>query len=163
MQREFGPKPKFLFLKEDLEVLDKRIEELKRQVNELSREGGEMTRQTSETWHDNAPFEESMRQYRNAAKRLKELVRVRQGAEMVEPTKGKMVGIGKKVKVRDEVTGEIKEFVVGSYMMFGEVQKPERLSYEASFVKIVMGAKVGIVRKGMIGGKEKELAVLAVE
>lgn len=162
MHHESGQKPKYIFLASDLEALDRRIDELKRQVNELSREGGEMTRQTSETWHDNAPFEESIRQYRNAAKRLKELVRVRLNAEVVKSTKGKTVNIGRTVTVRDEETGETKEFVVGSYMAFGGAQKPERLSYEAPFVKIVVGARVGTIRKGMVGGRAKVLKVLAV-
>ena len=52
-------KEKYFFLKQDLEALDARIQELRDKLDETLKEGGESTRQSSETWHDNFPFEEA--------------------------------------------------------------------------------------------------------
>lgn len=63
------------FLKEDLEALDVKIGELRSKLEEALKEGEESTRQSSETWHDNFPFEEAQRQFSLLAGQLERLNR----------------------------------------------------------------------------------------
>ncbi|TAN58731.1 hypothetical protein EPN15_00110 [Patescibacteria group bacterium] len=144
-------KEEFYFLKQDLEALDARIKELRDKLEETLKEGGESTRQSSETWHDNFPFEEAQRQFGLLARQLRDLVDLRKKAKEADfPLDKNIVGIGSIITIQNLDTGEIKSFKIGSFAVFAETGE-KIISYDSPLARIIMGAKIGEVKSGMIG------------
>jgi len=67
-----------------LERLQARIDELERTLRETQQEVGEATRQSSETWHDNAPYDAICADIRIHDERLKEAHRSLIDCEILE-------------------------------------------------------------------------------
>jgi len=144
-------KEEYYFLKQDLEALDARIQELRDKLEETLKERGESTRQSSETWHDNFPFEEAQRQFSLLAGQLQKLVDLRKKAKEADiPSDKNKVGIGSIVAIQNSATGEIKTFKIGSFAVFVETGE-KTISYDSPLARIIMGAKVGETRSGKIG------------
>jgi len=152
----------YYFLKEDLDELNRRITDLRTRADSVKKEKGEFTKQSSETYHDNAPFEEAERQYKMLSNQLDELLRLKEQAQEVKrkPSKGKSA-IGLKVTVQDLANGDLTTFIIGSYMVF--VNEDKTISYASPLAKLVLGLKVGEIRKGTIGNSSKTLKVVKIE
>lgn len=151
------------FLKDDLEALDAKIGELRSKLEETLKEGGESTRQSSETWHDNFPFEEAQRQFSLLAGQLQKLVDIRKKAKLVDVSESSdKVIIGSMVTIRDEASGENKTFKIGSFMVFSN-DGGRTISYNSPLAQIIMGAKIGEARIGKIGNAEKNFKIIKIE
>lgn len=151
------------FLKEDLEALDAKIGELRSKLEETLKEGGESTRQSSETWHDNFPFEEAQRQFSLLAGQLQKLVDIRKKAKLVDSAASNdKVIIGSMVTIRDESSDQLKIFKTGSFMVFSN-DGGRTISYNSPLAQIVIGAKIGEVRSGKIGIAEKSFKIIKIE
>lgn len=150
---------RYYFLRVDLDALTEKIQKLGARLRELGQEMGESTRQSAETFHDNFPYEEALRQFQMTNRRLHELMKVRACAQMVEPSLADRVGIGKRVTVETVESGEVRTFQVGSYLTLTD---GKAVSYNAPLAKALIGARVGDIREGMITGKKKMLRVIGL-
>ena len=157
------------FLKEDLEGLDRAIKEVDERIHEiLSEMSGE--NDGGNTWHDNFAYEEGQRGATMWSSRLRELIAIRNNAQIVTPPAlGNQISIGRTVTIEDCSTKETSHFRISSYMIFkkrgeaangGEV---EDISYMSPIARILMGAKVGDVKEGAIGEKIKQLRVVKIK
>ena len=155
-------KDEYFFLKQDLEALDARIQELRDKLEETLKEGGESTRQSSETWHDNFPFEEAQRQFSLLAGQLQKLVDIRKKAKEADlPSDKNKVGIGSIVTIQNSATGEIKSFKIGSFAVFADTGE-KIISYDSPMARIIMGAKVGETRSGKIGKNNVKFKIVRI-
>ena len=75
---------KRLMTRKGLERLQSRIDELERTLRETQQEVGEATRQSSETWHDNAPYDAICADIRIHDERLKEAHMALRDCEILE-------------------------------------------------------------------------------
>lgn len=101
-----------IILDEDKEYIRQRIAELQQQIQDLGPEFYEVFNQSSETWHDNAPFD-ALRDRQSVLDA--ELQTLRQtlrnsAVSVLKPLKGK-VGIGSVVRLSDNRT----YFIAGDY------------------------------------------------
>lgn len=144
----------YYFLPEDLEVLDKKIEENKQRMQEALKRIGDSCDGGS-TWHDNFPFEQAQRDAELWSTRLRGLISIRNNIEVVYPIDFKegRVNIGRIVTIRDEDNDQTREFQIGSYMILDEERNA--ISYNSPIAQLIMGAVIGEVREGVIGGKKK--------
>lgn len=151
----------YYFLEEDFKDLCLKIEELKKKLEEIGQEMGESCRQSSETYHDNFPFEEGCRQQGMVSDRLTDLIGIRNRVKLVAPDIMKnYVSIGKIIVVKDMKTNKEETYKIGSYMIFN--RRHGYVSYSAPLIKIIAGAKEGDVREGKIGSEKKIFKVLKV-
>jgi len=150
----------YLFLPEDYEQMNRRITEIIARMRHFGQEMGLACQEGAETFHDNFAYEDGERQHRMWGERLRALVRVRNEAQVVRPPEtGSVVGLGRRVTVRDLGTGEIRCFRIGSYMVFGD---GDEVSYQAPWAAVLLGATVGEVREWEERGVIRELEVLEV-
>ena len=155
-------KDEIYFLKQDLEALDARIQELRDKLEETLKEGGESTRQSSETWHDNFPFEEAQRQFSLLAGQLQKLVDIRKKAKEVEISTDKnKVGIGSIVTIENSVTGKTKTFKIGSFLILAD-DSGKTISYDSPLARIIMGAMAGETRSGNIGKNDVKFKIVRI-
>ncbi|KKR47323.1 MAG: Transcription elongation factor GreA [Parcubacteria group bacterium GW2011_GWA2_40_143] len=151
----------YYFLEEDFKDLNEKIIETINILEKIGKEMGESTTQSSETWHDNFGFEEAKRQYTIFHERLNELTDIRNRAKIVSADLlGNAVAIGKVVVLKDENTGKVETYKIGSYMIFKRLHG--YVSYSAPLAKIILGAKAGEAKEGEIGGKKKIFKILTV-
>ncbi|MCK6463087.1 MAG: GreA/GreB family elongation factor [Candidatus Pacebacteria bacterium] len=151
----------YYFLEEDFKELCFKINELNEKLTEIGQEMGESCRQSSETYHDNFPFEEGRRQQDMISTRISELINIKSRAKIIQPDiTSNCVSIGKIVVIKDEGTNEEETYKIGSYMIFKRLHG--YVSYNAPLVKLILGAKAGDVREGKIESKNKVLKVLKV-
>ena len=151
----------FYFLPEDFEDLNDQIEQICEKIKELGKEAGESCQEGAETWHDNFAFEESQRQQYMWSNRLRELIRVRNNARVIQPSpQGDKVSIGRVVTIQDTATEETQIFKIGSYMILKE---KDEISYNAPLARMLIGAEIDDERTGKIGGKQKTFRILEIE
>ena len=155
-------KDEIYFLKEDLEALDARVKELRDKLEETLKEGGESTRQSSETWHDNFPFEEAQGQFGLLAGQLQKLVDIRKKAKEADfPSDKNKVGIGSIVTIKNSVTGKTKTFKIGSFLVLAD-DSGKTISYDSPLARIIMGAKSGETKSGKIGKNNVEFKITEI-
>ena len=151
----------FYFLKQDFNDLCCKIDELRKKLAEISHEMGEACRQSSETYHDNFPFEEGRRQQDMVSGRLRELVYIKNRASIVEPNIFQnCVSIGKIIVIKDLGTNQEETYKIGSHMIFN--RQHGYISYSAPLINIISGAKAGEKREGDINGKKKIFEIIKV-
>lgn len=151
----------YLFLEKDFEDLCVKINELNKKLAEIGQEIGESCRQSSETYHDNFPFEEGRRQQNMVSERMNELVAIKNQSRIVSPDlSSNVVSIGKVVVIKDKNAEETETYKLGSYMIFNRLHG--YISYASPLAKIIAGAKSGEVREGEIGGKKRIFEIITV-
>ena len=152
---------RYYFLKEDYEALEQRISELVEKLREVGQDIGEACRQSAETYHDNFAYEEAERLSHLLSQRLRELLEIRDNAVVVNPPrKGDRVALGRKVTILDLESGKEQTFKVGSYLVLRENGSR---SYRAPLVRLLIGAEVGDVCEGVVGGRHRAFEVVAIE
>lgn len=151
----------FLFLREDLEELDRKIAEVQEIIKMVLKNLGEGTESESNTWHDNPAYDEGQRQNIMWSNRAEELSQIRRQAKFVEPTTdNSKIRLGKTVTIIDELSGLSQTFQIGSYMVLKE---RNAISYCAPLGKLLIGAAVGEEREGVMGGAKKRFKVIKIE
>ncbi len=152
-------KSHFLFLPEDIEALEKRIEDLHNEILRLGTAIGLSCDVSGETFHDNFDYEECSRQQSMWSAEIKKLTDLRGRAKIINPADidKKKVGIGTVVKMDRD--GHPLKIRVGSYMTFSH----KSASYESPIVKLILGAKVGETREGVIGDKKTKIRIISIE
>lgn len=151
----------YYFLKEDFEDLIEKITGLTNQIRKIGQEMGASCKEGAETFHDNFAFEDGERQQYMLSKRLVELIRIRNNARVISPNKDSArVSIGKTIILKDEYTGKTQSVRIGSYMV---LKNGNAISYNSPLARILIGAKVGEIRNGKIGGREKKFSIIKIE
>ena len=106
------------FLPEDYNILLQKIAELEGKVSQAGQEMGAMTEQSSESYHDNAPYDIARQQFDNLAEELGQLIVVRNQAIVVDkPNSNKTVQIGHTVIIEDKKTGTKQKVLVAGEMV----------------------------------------------
>jgi transcription elongation factor GreA len=156
------------FLKEDLEGLEKEISKLEK---DYKRWGKASTEQGGVgDWHDNAAYEEGMRQMGMIGKRIQELKEIKSHAQIVTPQKsttGKVI-FGSRVTIEYEDTGEVLKLMISSYISFREkeaelVEGYKLVSYVAPLAKAIIGKEIDDSVAVVIGGNKSALSIVDVE
>jgi transcription elongation GreA/GreB family factor len=150
----------YYFLPEDFKMLNNQIKRIVERIKAIGREMGKSCQEGAETFHDNFAFEEGERQQFMWSKRLNELMEIKSMAVVFAPEgKSERVGIGRKVLMADCDTGEEKTILIGSYINFNSNGK---VSYHAPLARIILGAKVGDCRQGMVVDKKRTFEILEI-
>lgn len=157
---------RYYFTKEDLEVLDREINAVRDRIARAAKEMGSSCQQSSETVHDNFGFEQAGRDQAMWSGHLRQLLAVRDNAEVVTPGPNRgVVYLGRTVTVFDLDSSEEKTFRIGSYMVLNasNADGVQILSYEAPLAKALIGAQEGERRGVFLGKKECYFVVLKIE
>lgn len=137
-KEEAAPKPKkYLFLKEDFDLLEEKIKKVHEEVSRLGKEIGASCDET-ETFHDNFDYEECGRQQKMWTNRLRQLRQIKGDSKIVSKNKEKdHVGLGSIVELK--INGTSSQKKIGSFLTF----RDEDLSYESPIAKAIIGKKAG--------------------
>lgn len=148
----------YYFLKEDFDELNRKINELSEKLKKFSLEIGKDYQEDRGIF----TFEEGERQKRLWSARLRELVQIKNNAKIVMPSvRTDIVGIGRRVIFKDEITGKIQMFNIGSYMVL--TKKKNSISYDTPIARLLIGAQVGEVREDIVGGRKRSFRILKIE
>jgi len=150
------------FLREDLEILHKKIDEVSRDLDRVSLLLGEACQQSSETFHDNAPYEVAVREQIILSRHLQDLLQFQRDVVIVDPP-GTFctVRIGAMVTIQDIATSEIETYKIGSYIVFD--YSYEKISYVSPMAQALEGARVGEVRTLNLETRVRTLRVVAIK
>ena len=149
-----------MFEQRDYDALVQHIDAVGKEIRRVQGETAESTEQTSETWHDNFMFEEGERQMLMLSERLASLNNALARAVVVEPRTDGSVGVGSRVEVVDEITGETRTVEIGSYLILE--QRPGVASYASPLGKLLFDARVGDVREGVVGPAHRRYRVTSI-
>lgn len=105
-------KQDLLVLGEDKQWANNRIVELEQAILDLGPEFHDVFNQSSETWHDNAPFDALRDRQSVLAAELQQLKQVlRRSLPSIPPQKSGLVGIGSVVGIEDEL-GQVTRYKI---------------------------------------------------
>lgn len=147
------------FLEKDIAVLETHIQETIEKLKETGVELRNAVTQSSETWHDNFPFENAQHQARLLQQRLDDLEHIRRNATIINtPTDTASIAIGHTVTARDIDTDAMQNFTIGSHITFTE----NTISYASPLGALFLGKRIGERTKGMVGPKEREFEIIEI-
>ena len=159
MAERRSPKKVIYFLKEDLADLDAGITSIKERVSSAGQQVGEAAGESYD-WHDNFAYEQAQRDRAMWTKKLIEMTELKQRARRVEPDYlAGYVGLGRIATFEDLITGQVSSLRIGSYQVF----KDDSISYTTPVARLLLGASIGTVRRGRIGGEEKHFRIINVK
>jgi len=156
----------YIFLQEDLDHLRSLLQNIHSQARQAGKDMGESCEEGAETFHDNFAYEDGERRYKLSAQRFVELRRIAESARVVTPNSDTTrVSIGRIVTVRNEDTGKVQTFKIGSYMVLrnpepGEVRS---VSYTAPLARAVIGKRLNEEAHVELGGQEQILTIIKIE
>src|SRR3972149_4386566 len=151
----------YYFLKEDFDALNLEIVKIADKIKEIGKEMGKSCQEGAETFHDNFAHDDGEPQQRMWSERIRELIRIRNQARIIEPQKHNTVSIGQIVTMEDERTGEMRIIKIGSYMTF--VKEDNAVSYIAPLSRMLIGGKAGEIKEAVIAGKKKSFRIIKIE
>jgi len=152
----------FYFLEKDFAGLCERIEATEKELKKIGLELGESCKQSSETWHDNFPFEEGKKQQYMQLERLCGLIKIKNGATIIRPKQTTDTAeIGSLVTIEDKETQQKVSYKIGSYMVFDSGEN--EISYESPIGKMLLGAKIGETKSAIIGGRQKNFRIIGIK
>ncbi|MFH0846398.1 MAG: GreA/GreB family elongation factor [Patescibacteria group bacterium] len=148
---------KYLFLKKDSDCLKKEQEELLKIHQKIGKDLGEACRQSSETWHDNAVYDDALGKAKLVEERLMKIGDILERVKVVEiPYQNNKVEIGHTVRFVDEDNQE-KIYKIGSYVCYDD-----SITYNTPVASCLLNKKVGDICLLKIGDKEKQLKILEI-
>ncbi len=153
----------YLFLPEDLKMLDEKINGINERVKKALKRIGDSC-DGGDSWHDNFSFEQAQRDAEMWSNQLRALIAVKNNAKVVYPEdfRRDKVNIGKTVTTKYEGDDSTMTFRVGSYMVLNK-EKSNAISYKTPLVKAILGAKVGEIREARIAGKNKKIKIVQIK
>jgi transcription elongation GreA/GreB family factor len=147
----------YYFLKEDFDELHRKINELTEKFKKFSLEIGKDYQEDKGIF----TFEEGERQKQMLSTRLQELIKIRNSSKIVMPnTKTDIIGLGSCATFEDESNNEIQTYRVGSYMVLREDK--DTISYDSPLARLLIGAQVGDLREGVVGGKKRSFRIIKI-
>jgi transcription elongation GreA/GreB family factor len=140
-----------LYLQAHFNLLKTKIVETEKRLVEAGKEIGEAVNQSSETWHDNAPFEVARDNVKLIDRQLQSLMSLVQDARIVNVNESNEVAIGSLVETKNqfEVKGHSEWYLIGSYWVpnntenSGSFEDPILMSYHSPLAKVMLGKKAG--------------------
>lgn len=139
-------KQDLIILEEDKQWARQRIAELEKQIQDLGPEFHDVFNQSSETWHDNAPFD-ALRDRQSVLDAERQQLRslLRQSAVGVPKQKKGVVGIGSFVEVRDKKGRHHRYKIAGNWThRAGKLIDGVRIvSIETPLATALAGKRVG--------------------
>lgn len=140
-------KKEMVILDEDKAYARIRIIELERAIQDLGPEFYEAFNQSSETWHDNAPFDALRDRQSVLDAELQQLkVILRSSVPSVPPQKRGVVGIGSVVELRDaRANVTLKYFVAGDWTPHAGQMKNDAvvISRQTPLAGLLINKKIG--------------------
>lgn len=155
---------RYYFTRDGLARFQARVEEARAAYkavcddNPEARESGD-----SSVWHDNFAFEENQRQMHQLARRVRDMERVLEQAELVEsPSESPArVVLGVRVRYRVDDDDREKACVIASY---GDGDPSSgRVSYDSPIGRALVGARLGDEVELVVAGRARFVEVLAIE
>lgn len=134
-------------LDEDKSAALKRIVELEKAIQDLGPEFYDVFNQSSETWHDNAPFDalrEKQSVMDSELQGLKSIIK--DAATRLPKQNKKIIGIGARVVVEDVDSNKTHTYYFAGNWTYRTGQKIDGaiiMSTEAPLAKALMGKKIG--------------------
>ncbi len=155
----------YYFLREDFVALSAEIEKVVEKIKASGQEMGKSCQEGAETFHDNFAYEDGERQQLMWSKRLRDLIRLRNDARIVNPeSSNEIVSLGRTVMFKEEGKSKIHIMKIGSYMVLSDNEKKANaVSYNAPMARLLLRGKVGDIKEGMIGGKKKSFRILEIK
>lgn len=101
-------------LKEDLSLVKARIEEIQLDLKDLAKEFNEALNQSSETWHDNAPWDDAKAREKLLLTELSFLQNIARTYRVIAPSKKEVIGSFQKIKFNGR---GVKIYVAGDFSM----------------------------------------------
>lgn len=128
-------------LEEDFVLLNERIKILEKQMFDLGEDFNEAVNQSSETWHDNAPFDAVRDRQDLLQFELTKLRTIRAESVRLKPKPAKRIQIGSKVTL----TGPDKLLVLicGNWVGREEVEGHIAISCDSPMAQKLMGKRLG--------------------
>lgn len=142
----------YLFLRDDLFALREKRKDLLSKYEKAAKDSGEACTQSSETYHDNFPYEQAMRDMDLYSKMISDMDAVLTRAKEVDyPGQNpSYVTLGCKVRVLDLESNSYRWLKIGSYLCDTEAElngenedKATPVSYASPIAVPLMRKKVG--------------------
>jgi len=149
----------FFFTEGGYNQLIKKISEIENRIAFLGIEIGESCEE-SETFHDNFAYEEGTRQQHMWIKHLKQYEKIKNNIKVVseKDKPSHIVSIGKRVMIEDLSSKKKRTFKIGGYICFSS----HEMSYTSPIAAMIIGAKEGEIKNGIIEGILKEIKIVKV-
>lgn len=159
----------YLFLKKDLDALRGKVAELEGKVRKAGTNMAEAVASDTNVWHDNAQYDEAIRtqaMWNAELERYRKLLRESQ--EVLAEAASDTAGIGRIAVVMNMTeSGTLRKYLIGSYMVLaptpGLPDDTLEISYDSPIGRILIGAKGGDFKKGVIAGNEVTFFVCRAE
>jgi transcription elongation GreA/GreB family factor len=128
-------------LEEDLVLLDERIKILEKQMLDLGEDFNEAVSQSSETWHDNAPFDAVRDRQSLIQFELTRLRNIRKETTKIKPIFNHKIQIGSKVTLK--ASKRIRVMIGGNWVGRSDVEGHTLISCESPIAVNLLGRRVG--------------------
>lgn len=136
-------------LSQDKQAARIRIAELEQEIQDLGPEFYDVFNQSSETWHDNAPFDALRDRQAQLFAELQNLKSImRQAAVSIPKPNKTVVGIGARVTVYNEALKKNVHFLVAgdwTYRVGEKIDEAMVISTKAPIAQALLGKKMGDV------------------
>lgn len=153
----------YYLLPDDLKELNEQIEKTKFQIEKALQEIGKSKEGSAgNISHDNFAFEDAQRQASMWSVRIRELLAIKKNSCVVDINKlsTDVVGVGNTVTIEDEETGQTDTFQIRGYMV---TLSDNAISYNAPLAQLIVGAKVGEKRTGIIGSNNRTFKIIEIK
>jgi transcription elongation GreA/GreB family factor len=127
-------------LDEDLALLDERVRSIQQEIFALGEDFNEAVNQSSETWHDNAPFDVVRDRQTLLNSELAKLRTIRRESRKLTAKKTKKVTIGSKVELTGPRT--LKIMLGGHWIGREKVDGYTLVTCESPVAKLLIGKKL---------------------
>lgn len=151
---------RYYFAEKDLSILRLNIKQLREKIKEIGKNMGESCGEGAETFHDNFAFEDGERQLNMLTRQYAELKQIADNAVIAKVEQVEKAMFGNIVLYKDFSNGAEKTIEISSYMVMRESKN--LISYNSPLGKLLLGAEEGEIRKGIIGGKLKEVEIISI-
>ena len=152
-----------LFIMKDFLLLQEKIKVAKKYLTESGKEIGDACQQGAETYHDNAPFEEAIRQQNFWSGRVSELISLTFGVEIIEHYSGsETVTLGSTVEFEDLGDKSHHTITIGSYAFAAYSDQEGVTSYASPLGAALLGARVGDTRVFGLRKRNRMMKILKI-
>lgn len=150
------------FLQEDFDGLVAQLNEEMAKMRVTGREIGASV-EGGDTFHDNFALEEAQRQLGMTSTRVRDLLQIKSQAQIVATDTRDVVSIGRVVTYEDISTSQVDKIKIGSYRVYTEAPGIETASYNTPLARVLMGGKIGEVKKGDVSGTKRSFRIISIE
>ena len=148
-----------LLLPDEIKILKERAISLWEEYKKAWLRSGEACNQSSETWHDNFEFDDANRAMQLASKKLWEIQKILNNAQVVSQiTNNKLVNIWKKVKICIDGWNN-REYIIWWY----HTPIEWRVGYSAPLIQPLLWKTEGDVVEIILHWKKQEVEILEVD